>query len=427
MSDIAISVESLSKAYRIGLKEEIPDSLMVAAVGWVKAPLRNLQRLRRLNTFNMASNSSAQAEEDDIIWALKDVSFEVQRGEVVGIIGGNGAGKSTLLKILSRITEPTAGRAVIQGHVSSLLEVGTGFHPELTGRENIYMNGTILGMTKREIDHNFEEIVEFAGVGRFLDTPVKRYSSGMKVRLAFAVAAHLEPEILIIDEVLAVGDEEFQKKCMGKMREVAKGGRTVLFVSHNMAAIRALCDSAAMLENGTLALRGAVDSTVDSYLSRATSTFDESNADGSVSSRTFKVYSVTAKSCDHDHIRTYDTVDIMLEFSARRQIETPSVYFSVFSPDGTRLSALETRNFSRLPPIQPDTPTTLGFRVTNFPLLPGRYTIQVYLKDLFDGLTEEIPSRFPLYVADDTVNGLNRVTHWQGHLGLAATLIEPRS
>ena len=205
------------------------------------------------------------APESDILWALRDVSFEVHEGEVVGIIGRNGAGKSTLLKILSRITEPTHGRAVIRGRVSSLLEVGTGFHPELTGRENIYMNGTILGMRKREIDRKFDEIVDFSGVEKFLDTPIKRYSSGMQVRLAFAVAAHLEPEILIIDEVLAVGDAEFQKKCLGKMQDVARGGRTVLFVSHNMAAVEALCSRGIWMRNGEQRLAGETKHVIACY------------------------------------------------------------------------------------------------------------------------------------------------------------------
>ena len=199
-------------------------------------------------------------------WALRDVSFDVQQGEVLGIIGRNGAGKSTLLKILSRITEPTAGRVTLRGRVASLLEVGTGFHPELTGRENIFLNGAILGMSRAEIRRKFDEIVAFAEVEQFLDTPVKRYSSGMYVRLAFAVAAHLEPEILVVDEVLAVGDAEFQKKCLGKMGEVAKGGRTVLFVSHNMAAIRRLCSRVILLKNGRITQSGNVNQCIDTYL-----------------------------------------------------------------------------------------------------------------------------------------------------------------
>ena len=204
--------------------------------------------------------------DDTDLWALRDVSFEVKRGEVVGIIGRNGAGKSTLLKILSRITEPTAGSAKIHGRVGSLLEVGTGFHPELTGRENIYLNGAILGMRRAEIERKFDEIVAFAEIERFLDTPVKRYSSGMYVRLAFAVAAHLEPEILLVDEVLAVGDAQFQKKCLGKMGDVAKEGRTVLFVSHNMVAVQTLCQRAFWLDSGQLKAQGEVGTIVTTYL-----------------------------------------------------------------------------------------------------------------------------------------------------------------
>ena len=241
MSDIAIRVENLSKLYHIGALQQRHDTLRDALVATVSPRQRP----------NRSTNS-----DDTDLWALRDVSFEVKRGEVVGIIGRNGAGKSTLLKILSRITEPTSGRAEIHGRVGSLLEVGTGFHPELTGRENIYLNGAILGMRRAEIDRKFDEIVAFAEIEKFLDTPVKRYSSGMYVRLAFAVAAHLEPEILLVDEVLAVGDADFQKKCLGKMGDVARKGRTVLFVSHNMGAIAALCTTGVFLEAGSAALRG---------------------------------------------------------------------------------------------------------------------------------------------------------------------------
>lgn len=261
MSDIAIRVENLSKRYRIGLKEEIHDTLGGAIADFVKRPVKNLQRLRKLSRFQDDGH-----DPEDIIWALKDVSFEVKRGEVIGVIGRNGAGKSTLLKILSRITEPTEGRVIIKGRVSSLLEVGTGFHPELTGRENVYLNGTILGMRKTEIDRKFDEIVAFAEVERFIDTPVKRYSSGMKVRLAFAVAAHLEPEILLVDEVLAVGDVAFQKKCLGRMNTVAREGRTVLFVSHNMGAITSLCPRGILLGDGAIVIDDDSKKAVSHYL-----------------------------------------------------------------------------------------------------------------------------------------------------------------
>jgi len=264
VSDVVLTLENLSKAYRIGLKEEIHHTLTAAALSWVKAPARNLKRLHRLNTFARISNGGT-TEPADVIWALRDVNFEIRRGEVVGVIGRNGAGKSTLLKILSRIVRPTRGRAVIHGRVSSLLEVGTGFHGELTGRENVYLNGTILGMRKREIDQKFDEIVDFSGVEKFIDTPVKRYSSGMTVRLAFAVAAHLDPEILIVDEVLAVGDAAFQEKCVRKIESVANNSRTVLFVSHNMQMVETLCSRGLLLREGCLVADGSAEDTLRTY------------------------------------------------------------------------------------------------------------------------------------------------------------------
>jgi len=254
MSKPAIKVENLSKRYRIGAREN-NKTFREAFVDLAAAPLR------RIRSFGRSSH-----REEDSIWALKDVSFEVEPGAVVGIIGRNGAGKTTLLKVLSQITEPTEGRAVLRGRVASLLEVGTGFHSELTGRENIFLSGALLGMSKKEIEKKFDEIVDFSGVEKFIDTPVKRYSSGMRVRLGFAVAAHLEPEILLIDEVLAVGDAAFQKKCLGKMGDVAREGRTVLFVSHNMSAVEGLCRSALLLELGRKVFSGSVKDVVYFYL-----------------------------------------------------------------------------------------------------------------------------------------------------------------
>lgn len=246
MSDIAIQVQNLGKLYRIGAAQERHDTL------------RDALMARRKRT--------GRSKADESLWALKEVSFSIEHGEAVGVIGRNGAGKSTLLKILSRITEPTTGHAKIHGRVGSLLEVGTGFHPELTGRENIYLNGAILGMKRAEIERRFDEIVAFSEIERFLDTPVKRYSSGMYVRLAFAVAAHMEPEILLVDEVLAVGDVVFQKKCLGKMGDVAQTGRTVLFVSHNMVALQSLCQRALWLNDGGLVEDGPSRDVVASYL-----------------------------------------------------------------------------------------------------------------------------------------------------------------
>ena len=257
MSDPIISVENLGKRYLIRHQQQGQRYVALRDVlaSKLTSPLRWFRQ-------NGHAQSSASAE---AFWALKDVSFEVKQGEVVGIIGRNGAGKSTLLKVLSRITEPTEGRVTLRGRVASLLEVGTGFHPELTGRENIFLNGAILGMARAEIIHKFDEIVDFAEIERFLDTPVKRYSSGMYVRLAFAVAAHLEPEILIVDEVLAVGDAEFQKKCLGKMQEVSKGGRTVLFVSHNIAAVGSLTTHGVVLNLGRVVFNGASAEAIDHY------------------------------------------------------------------------------------------------------------------------------------------------------------------
>jgi lipopolysaccharide transport system ATP-binding protein len=263
MSLPAIRVENLSKCYRIGAREGRQKNFREALVDSVMGPLKNFKRLRNMTTAQRIDRAEGG---DPIIWALRDVSFDIEEGTILGVIGHNGAGKTTLLKILSRITEPTAGEAMIYGRISSLLEVGTGFHPELTGRENVYLNGTIMGMKKREIDRKFDEIVAFADVDKFLDTPVKRYSSGMYVRLAFAVAAHLDPEILLIDEVLAVGDAAFQRKCLGKMDNFAQQGRTVLFVSHNMAAVQQLCNGALLFKDGRLEMNSDVRTAVARYL-----------------------------------------------------------------------------------------------------------------------------------------------------------------
>ena len=260
MPRTSIEAQGLSKQYYIGRVEARYPTIRHQIVQAFTAPLHRAGKLLR-------GHAMGAADCDEAFWALRDIDFTIEEGEVVGVIGGNGAGKSTLLKILSRITEPTAGRAWIHGRVGSLLEVGTGFHPELTGRENVYLNGSILGMKKREIDRKFDEIVAFSEISKFIDTPIKHYSSGMSVRLAFAVAAFLEPEILIVDEVLAVGDVRFQKKCMGKMQEVGGQGRTVLFVSHNMQAVTRMCQRVILLEDGRLLEDGSPAQVVHAYLS----------------------------------------------------------------------------------------------------------------------------------------------------------------
>src|SRR5216110_602812 len=260
MSEAIIRVEALGKLYRIGARQERYYTLRDTLTEALTRPFSKLSCLLGCNGVSPTISESA------FIWALRDVSFEIKRGEVTGIIGRNGAGKSTLLKILSRITEPTTGFAELHGRVGSLLEVGTGFHPELTGRENIYLNGAFLGMKRAEIQRRFDEIVAFAEVERFVDTPVKHYSSGMYVRLAFGVAAHLEPEILLVDEVLAVGDADFQKKCLGKMSDVAREGRTVLFVSHNLPSIEKLCGRVIVIDGGRITMQGEPVACIASYL-----------------------------------------------------------------------------------------------------------------------------------------------------------------
>lgn len=275
MDDIAIRVENISKSYRIGTAPERYRTLRDSITNAGRHILAARHLAARLSAGRSNLARSPDPSSHSTIWALKDVSFDVRRGQVLGIVGRNGAGKSTLLKILSRVTEPSTGQAEIHGRVGSLLEVGTGFHPELTGRENIYLNGAILGMKRVEIERKFDEIVEFSEVGQFIDTPVKRYSSGMYLRLAFAVAAHLEPEILVVDEVLAVGDAEFQRKCLGKMGDVAKEGRTVLFVSHNMSAILRLTEETIVIDKGQLAMRAPTPEAVDYYLSRGYATESE--------------------------------------------------------------------------------------------------------------------------------------------------------
>lgn len=418
MSHAAITVENLGKAYRIGLKEEIPDTLVGAMTSWVKAPLKNFHRLRSLDTFAEAAagtateqsngESSSAPHSEDIIWALRDVSFEVHEGEVVGIIGRNGAGKSTLLKILSRITEPTTGRAVIRGRVSSLLEVGTGFHPELSGRENIYMNGTILGMSKREIDRKFDEIVDFSGVEKFLDTPIKRYSSGMKVRLAFSVAAHLEPEILVIDEVLAVGDADFQKKCLGKMHDVAASGRTVLFVSHNMPAVRSLTTSAVYLDSGRVSYIGNTPHTIDRYLSESIEVVAQADKDrldyfrrSSVDSSPVQFTRIwlPGHSAASGTLPTVESGEpLTLGFTIEASRGFPSVCLSVtlVRDHDQRAVTLFSEDTGFATPLHPGT-NTIQCAIKSLPLSPGRYTATAGVNQNANARAFDVILDFPLF------------------------------
>ncbi len=384
MSDAIITVENLGKCYRIQHHAERQRYVALRDVLAEKAK-RFFSRSQKSAvsgpTSDLRSPASGKSSED--FWALRDVSFEVKRGEVVGIIGRNGAGKSTLLKILSRITEPTTGRVHLKGRVASLLEVGTGFHPELTGRENIFLNGAILGMIRAEIRKKFDEIVEFAEVEKFLDTPVKRYSSGMYVRLAFAVAAHLEPEILIVDEVLAVGDAQFQAKCLGKMQEVSTGGRTVLFVSHNMAAIKRLCPHCIMLKNGTLITSGRTESVIADYLSEGSSTtgfslehFPKRSGSGSI--RLTNLYIEDTSGNRIKQVQSGANFNLVIQFKCASTAGTRKVNIgiSLHQPDETPItvfySSYDGQVFESVPGAG-----TFRCHITRLPLKEGRYFVAV--------------------------------------------------
>ena len=390
MSDVIISVEGLGKKYVLnhqggerGGYRRFSESLE----GWIKKPFaalagggkREVEGNLPPTSFHLPQPSHEE------FWALKDVSFEVKRGEVVGIIGRNGAGKSTLLKILSRITEPSEGRVTLRGRVASLLEVGTGFHPELTGRENIYLNGAILGMTKAEIRKKFDEIVAFAEVERFLDTPVKRYSSGMYVRLAFAVAAHLEPEILVVDEVLAVGDAEFQKKCLGKMKDVATGGRTVLFVSHNMGAIKNLCRQALLLKNGHKEAFGPVDETIQMYLAigKNESSF---RPNLSKSCHIQEINAVSEGGGTGENFLTNETVIVRVKYHLQEKTRGARVGFSLVNQDGVPIFACSPED-EGVQTVEDSGSHVFEARIPPNTFLKGIYQIQA---GLWNGLSGEI-------------------------------------
>jgi lipopolysaccharide transport system ATP-binding protein len=353
LSDIAISVEHLSKSYLVG--HNAAQTERYTALRDVLA--RNALNLVRKTHDMITGQPIVQGDEVEEFWALKDVSFEVESGDKVGIIGRNGAGKSTLLKILSRITEPTNGRIRIAGRVASLLEVGTGFHPELTGRENIFLNGAILGMARSEIQRKFDEIVAFADIEKFLDTPVKRYSSGMYVRLAFAVAAHIDVEILIVDEILAVGDSQFQKKCLGKMEQIGRSGRTILFVSHNMAMINALCDKAIQLENGALRAIGASDHVILGYATAGENSPAAVNYRSSGRRIGNQYAQLLSADIRNDQGVPVSDVEINQPFSVRMEYRITSEADRIFVPnfhfychDGSCAFIVNAVNCKRLPP-----------------------------------------------------------------------------
>ena len=376
MTDIAIRVEHMSKLYRLG-RHEGYKTLRDTLTDTMTAPFRAVQNWRRPRISDQSSN--------ELIWALKDVSLEIKLGEVIGIIGRNGAGKSTLLKILSRITEPTEGYAELCGRVGSLLEVGTGFHPELTGRENIYLNGAILGMKKAEIARKFDEIVAFAEVEKFLDTPVKHYSSGMYVRLAFAVAAHMEPEILLVDEVLAVGDAAFQKKCLGKMGNVAQEGRTVLLVSHNMGAVQNLCNTAYLFDQGKVIASGNVSDVIGKYLQAASDSkasgdrvalLGERDRQGNGKLR-FVEFSVEGPNFANTTVICGEPVSFVIKYQGTPPLHNVHVsmgFYTLLGEGALYLSNdLTGQCFDNLP-----SSGAFVSRFEKFPMLPGTYMVNLY-------------------------------------------------
>ena len=381
-NETVIKVSNLSKRYRIGLKEEMHDSLASSITAFLKSPLKSFRKLKNL--------SDTSEEGEDVFYALKNIDFEVKKGEVLGIVGMNGAGKSTLLKVLSRITEPSEGEIEIKGRVASLLEVGTGFHPDLTGRENIFLNGTILGMTKKEIIEKMEEIIEFSGVRKFIDTPVKRYSSGMRVRLAFSVAANLDPEILIIDEVLAVGDYEFQNKCLGKMQDVARGGKTILFVSHNMAAVNQLCTRAILLKKGEKIADGTVAEIIEAYKSNNNVGGGENGYIKLVPQKelTFQLSELSLKNAQKEitsHFEYVDCIGVEIKFNIAQKLPNYYLHFNITNNDeiivfSTTDETLSDNYFCG--DLEPGN-YAYNFSLPSHLLKPGKYSINLYFCNQF--------------------------------------------
>ncbi len=435
MSETAISVEGLRKRYRLGERERYV-ALRDVLANAMKAPFRALRASAgagRSEDAPLHRNGSASQKQSggkppqrqggsklphstgngEYIWALDGVSLEIKHGEAVGLIGRNGAGKTTLLKILSRITKPTEGRAEIHGHVGSLLEVGTGFHPELTGRENIYLNGAILGMKKTEIDRKFDEIAAFAEVEKFLDTPVKHYSSGMYVRLAFAVAAHLEPEILLVDEVLAVGDAAFQKKCLGKMSEVTRAGRTVVFVSHNMSAILNLCSRAMLIEGGRILKDGTAQETARAYLESLQSGRSENLSDaterwGRGWVKFTRASLEDAQGRTLEHAMSAETLCIVLHYKSeethalqncRVSVAVEDLFGQIFFVCSTEMTSNDPRN---LPPRG-----AVRCVIPRLPLSRGRYNLTLFI-EVNREIEDWLPAAVPLQVVDGDFFGSGR-------------------
>lgn len=403
----AITVDKISKQYRIGHQVKRAASAREAMTHALAAP------------FHYLKYRMSEATEEDTLWACRDISFEVKMGEVLGVIGANGSGKSTLLKILSRITDPTSGRALIHGRVNALLEVGVGFHPELTGRENIFLNAALHGLSARKTRAKLDEIAAFSGVERFLDTPVKRYSSGMRVRLGFAVAAHLDPEILIVDEVLAVGDLAFQNKCLGKMKQVTTEGRTVLFVSHNMPAVQHLCDACLMLDKGRVVAHGDTEQVIKRYIennqqassdtARADLTQAQREGNGKAVFTWVEMLDGAGNVCRE--FRMGESFTVRMEVHAKdpvRQVKAAAMIYDTMGRVVVELSSESHGN--RYYDLNPSYPTIITAKVPRQNLLPGRYTLKITLKDTIEvQMVDSIRSAHQFDIAPANVFGTGRV------------------
>ena len=413
MTDTVIHAALLGKQYLLGARQERYPTLRDYLARQAGQAVRRAKALARLRPEPRTRRER--------IWALRDVSFDVPRGEVVGIIGSNGAGKSTLLKILSRITEPTTGHARICGRVGSLLEVGTGFHPELTGRENVYLNGAILGMTREEIDRNFDPIVAFAEVERFIDTPVKHYSSGMHMRLAFAVAAHLESEILIVDEVLAVGDAAFQRKCLGKMSDVARAGRTVLFVSHNMDAVRRLCPRSLLLDHGRLVAFDATDTVIATYLGGQVShagpatwiDVSHCNRRGTGEARVTGLWYGSGDSATHMLPYSGGPLEVRLRIASDTGRRLDRLAVILFDKSGTKLVNADTVSLGEHVELGPGE-NVVGLRIPELYLNPGVYVLGWWLATSANLVFDFVEASVDVEVVDRDAGRLNRRANFDG-------------
>ena len=400
MEEVVLKIENVSKIYRLG---EVGIKTLSEDVS------SYINRLRGKNTipYKISENNKDETGEG-YVWALKDINLEIRKGEVLGIIGKNGAGKSTLLKLLSRVTAPSEGEIKIKGKLSSLLEVGTGFHPDLTGRENIYLNGAILGMSKKEISKKIDDIVEFSGCRKYIDTPVKRYSSGMKVRLGFAVAAHMEPDILVVDEVLAVGDAEFQHKCIGKMQDVAGEGRTVIFVSHNMSSIRNLCDKAIVLDNGGLIFEGSVDEGISKYLSLNTSNIDIGNhyINENLSTDTNQIAKVEIKNLSKkNYIEYHEDIEFDITLSIHKMNRDAFLGLIVEDVNGNFITVSSTDEVEEDPLFIKNTQNDEVAISAVYPssiLKPGKYYITLSFREKSNVIYDKVEKAITFDIVDNT-------------------------